>query len=60
MNNGEKFCVVLIFLLSVCLFIGTIQRDRAVREREVARQETRVMAALYNGVLIGRGCEVPE
>jgi hypothetical protein len=60
MKRMEKLLVGMT-LLVLCLSVLTnFQRDRAVRERDEAKQETREIAALYNGVLIGRGCEIPE
>jgi len=29
-------------------------------ERDDARRDSAVLAGLYNAILIGRGCEVPE
>ena len=60
MTRSEKWTLGATLLVLLVLAASNFQRDRAIRERDEARQETRVMAALYNGVLIGRGCEVPE
>lgn len=60
MKRSEKLLVAMSLLVVLLSVLANYQRDRAVRQRDEARQETRVIAALYNGVLIGRGCEVPE
>ena len=60
MSVSEKVLIALLIIGTASISIATIQRDRAVRERDEARADTKVMAALYNGVLIGRGCGVPE
>lgn len=60
MNKLSWFILAVFFLGVVGQLFAYSVRDRAISERDAARQEVRVIAALYNGLLIGRGCEVPE
>jgi hypothetical protein len=60
MNRQEKLVVGMALVVLLLSVFANYQKEKAVRERNEAREETRVIAALYNGVLIGRGCEIPE
>ena len=60
MTKSEKIIVAVALLSTLVRVLTNYQRDRAIRMRDEAVQEARVIAALYNGLLIGRGCEVPE
>ncbi|MBF8802236.1 hypothetical protein [Pseudomonas asiatica] len=49
-------------LVALCIVnIGLkVERNQSIEQRDAARQEARQIAGMYNGLLIGRGCGLPE
>lgn len=60
MNCKDKVLFGLMAASLITSMLVTFQRDRALRERDEARIDTKLIASLYNGLLIGRGCGVPN
>ena len=48
------------FALALALVIASVANSVHIMERDDARADLNLMTGMYNGVLIGRGCEVPE